>query len=157
MSSARVTRSPGSARGRKALVQESDEEEDEVEDEEDSDGEADSMEVVGGNLSTSSSISTYTTNDASMLSVQSELQKPRRFKLVLGSSDSSGGNSSDTNSHSDKLLLHLKNSAGSPATQVRPSVYANPEDVAVKTEGLFLFPLFFLPMYFYDVFYTGSV
>eukprot|EP01032_Pedospumella_encystans_P034777 gene34777-39320_t len=69
-----------------------------------------------------------------MLSVQSELQKPRRFKLVLGSSDSSGGNTSDTNSHSDKLLLHLKNSAGSPSAQMRPAVFANPEDVPVKTE-----------------------
>jgi len=134
VASARTAQSTGSARGRKALAQESDEEE-EVEEDEDSDqDEVDSMEVVGGNLSTSSSISTYTTNDASMLSVQSELQKPRRFKLVLGSSDSSGGNTSDTNSHSDKLLLHLKNSAGSPSAQVRPSVFANPEDAVVKTE-----------------------
>lgn len=144
VSSARAAQLAGTARGRKALAQESDdEEEDEVEEEEnsDQDGEADSMEVVG-NLSTSSSISTYTTNDASMLSVQSELQKPRRFKLVLGSGDSSssGGNNSDTNSHSDKLLLHLKNSGGSPAGAVRSPVYTNGESAAVKAEGMYSQP-----------------
>lgn len=132
VASGRAAQLPGSARGRKALAQESDEEEEE-EEEDDDDGEVDSMEVVGGNLSTSSSISTYTTNDASMLSVQNELQKPRRFKLVLGASDS--GNTSDTNSHSDKLLLHLKNSGGSPAAPVRTPAFVKPEDGAVKTEG----------------------